>query len=277
MPTARILFLFALVLCNARLLMGGQLPGDFLDAYTPAVEILRSAYSRLSATGTLRVELPREERWSEQGFVIRADGLNRRLDIRTLNQQRMGLKPGSTLMMMATPWGSLNTRTRPESKFFDDARQTDYNHTLDSINHTSLITYPYAMEFFTTILDMLQSPAVRIQSVKRIRTDGGEVIQVVFWHRATFAGHTDEWHSQIVLVPGDGWVLQSFERIAGPDARRIKQSGRLSYTSSSGLPAVQTVQIQTMINDTIVRRESMEISEFSFSPPDPRYFTSFTF
>jgi hypothetical protein len=226
----------------------------------------------------LRLALPQEEKSSEQQFIFRADGKKRRIDVRTIAQQGMGLKVGVSVMAMATPYGSLNTEIGPNSKFFDNAQQRNYAEVVAEIDQQCLLTYPYALDSPTTILDMLQSSAVKVASVKWIRRQGQSMVQVNYHESGRHFGQSGNWISTLVLAPNDGWALRSFKREISGGSDRLAQSGELQYTSGdAGIPLVQSISIETSRNNRIVRHESVSVASVDFASPDPYYFDSFSF
>ncbi len=256
----------------------GQLPQEFVNLYRPALNRLREAYSKVTVEGTLRVELPREEKSSEQGFVMRADGKKRRLDLRTLAQQGMGLKVGATEMSMATPYGSLNTYTNPDSKFFDDAQQRKYDGIVSEIDRRCLVTYPYALDSKSTILDMLQSPAVKVKSVKWTRSQGQPMVQVDYQQDGEHAGFSGTWESMLILSPEDGWALRSFTRTLQGGSSRVSQRGELQYAGiEDGAPLLQSISVETSQGGRVVRREGITVDDTTFGAPNQYLFDSFTF
>lgn len=267
-----------LTVAGVRLARAGQLPQEFVNVYRPALERLRQAYGKVSVEGTLRLALPQEDKSSEQGFIFRADGKKRRLDVRTLAQQGMGLKVGASVMTMATPYGSLNTEMGPSSKFFDNAQQRKYAGVVAEIDQQCLLTYPYALDAPSTILDMLQSSAVKVARVKWIRSQGQAMVQVDYQETGRHAGHSGSWSSTLVLAPSDGWALRSFSRTLSGGSDRVSQRGELQYTSGDGgFPLVQSISVETSRNNRVVRRESVSVTNVDFASPDPTYFDSFTF
>ena len=267
-----------LALAGGRLVHSGQLPQEFVNVYRPALERLRQAYGKVSVEGTLRVTLPQEDKSSEQAFIFRADGKKRRLDVRTLAQQGMGLKVGASVMTMATPYGSLNTETGPKSKFFDNAQQRNYSGVVAEIDQQSLLNYPYALDYPSTILDMLQSTAVKVASVKWIRSQGQAMVQVDYSENGRHAGYSGNWSSTLVLAPTDGWALSSFSRNLSGGSDRVSQRGELQYSGGhEGVPLVQSIFVETSRGNRVVRRDGVSVTNISFGSPDPVYFDSFTF
>jgi len=255
----------------------GNLPQEFVNVYRPALDRLRQAYGKVSVEGNLRVALPQEDKSSEQTFVFRADGKKRRLDLRTLAQQGMGLKIGASVMTMATPYGSLNTETGPNSQFFDNAQQRKYAGVVAEIDQQCLLTYPYALDSPTSILEMLQTSAVRVASVKWIRSQGEAMVQVDYYEAGRHAGQSGNWNSTLILAPNDGWALRSFNRtLSGSD--RVSQHGELRYTSGdASIPLVQSIFVETSRNNRVVRRENLSVTDVDFGSPDSYYFDSFSF
>ena len=267
-----------LAVAGCRSARAGQLPQEFVNVYRPALERLRQAYGKVSVDGTLRVALPQEEKSSEQEFIYRADSKKRRLDVRTLAQQGMGLKIGASQMSMATPYGSLNTEMGSKSQYFDDAQQRPYSSVVAEIDRQSLLAYPYALDSASTILDLLRSSAVKVTSVKWIRSQGQAMVQVDYLESGRHAGHGGNWSSTLVLSPTDGWALRSFSRTQSGGSDRISQRGDLQYTSGDGgIPLVQSIAVETSRNNRAVRRESISVSNVAFGSPDSYYFDSFSF
>jgi len=267
-----------LAMAGGRFAGAGQLPPELVNVYRPALERLRQAYGKVSVEGILRVALPQEDRSSEQAFVFRADGKKRRLDVRTIAQQGMGLKVGASVMTMATPYGSLNTEMGPNSKFFDNAQQRKYGNVIAEIDQQCLLAYPYALDSPSTILDMLQSSAVKVMSVKWIRSQGQAMVQVDYHETGRHFGQSGTWNSTLVLAPNDGWALRSFKRELSGGSDRVSQRGELQYASGeSGIPLVESISVETSRNNRIVRRESVSVTKVDFGPPDPYYFDSFSF
>lgn len=267
-----------LAIAGGQFAHAGQLPQEFVNVYRPALERLRQAYGKVSVEGTLRVALPQEDKSSEQEFIFRADGKKRRLDVRTLAQQGMGLKVGASQMSMATPYGSLNTEMGSKSQFFDDAQQRPYSSVVAEIDEQSLLTYPYALDSPSTILDLLRSSAVKVNSVKWIRSQGQAMVQVDYLETGRHAGHSGNWTSTLVLSPNDGWALRSFIRTQSGGSERMSQRGELQYTSGEGgIPLVQSIDVETSRNNRVVRRESISVANVDFGSPEPYYFDSFSF
>ena len=267
-----------LTIVAGRLLRAGGLPPEFVNVYRPALERLRQAYGLVTVEGTLSTELPQEEKSSEQAFIFIADGRKRRLDLRTLSQRGMGLQVGASVMMMATPFGSLNTETRPNSKFFDDAQQRDYASVVTEIDQKSLLTFPYALGSPTTILDMLQASAVKVTKVKWIRRGGKAMVQVDYHESGRHVGHSGNWNSTLVLSPDDGWALRSFNRVLSGGSDRISQHGELQYSSGeNGIPLVESIFVETSRGNHVARREGISVKSVDFTSPDPIFFDSFTF
>jgi hypothetical protein len=256
----------------------GELPQTFTSQYRPAVERLRQAYSNLTAEGIVSITLPRDEKSSEQSFVMRAGGEQRRLDLRTLAQQGMGLKVGTSLMRMATPAGSLSTETGPQSQFFDDAQETNYDKTVAAIDRGCLLNYPYALDSQTTILDMLRGPAVKVTGIKWVRAEGQPLVQINYVQQATHAGRSGKWNSTLLLSPSDGWALRSFSRTIGEGSNALGQSGRLQYSSGpEGIPLVQAISVETSEGGRPIRSQSVQVSKIDLGAPDSESFTSFAF
>lgn len=256
----------------------GQLPQEIVSQYRPALEKLRQAYTHASFEGTSIVAIPRQDKWREQQFVLRAAGESRRLDVTTVKQWRMGLKVGSKELHLATPDGSLTTYMAPGSEFFDDAKQTGYAGTVAQIDKGSLLNYPYSLDGTTTILDMLLNPSVKVTSVKKTKSSGEPLVQIGFQETAQHAGRTGLWKSMMVLSPSDGWGLRSLTRTLGQGSDQVSQTIKVSYSGQQdGIPLVQTIAQETLNGTTPVRRESIEVTETKFGDPDNYYFTSFAF
>jgi hypothetical protein len=148
----QLLALAAVAILTPGTLFGGGLPPEFASVYRPAVDRLRQAYTQLSAEGTIAIQLPGEDKASQQSFTMRADGDKRRLDLTTEAQRGMGLKVGTTEMSMATPYGSLSTYGGAESQWFEGAQQQKYASVVASIDRRCLLNYPYALDSSGTIL-----------------------------------------------------------------------------------------------------------------------------
>jgi hypothetical protein len=267
----------ALSTCLAQLAAAGQLPQKFVSVYRPAVERLKTAYTDASIKGILNVELPREGKSSQQSFILRANGERRRLDLTTLAQQGMDLEVGATEMSMATPIGSLNTYTRPDSQFFENAQQRKYAGVVEHIDRRSLMNLPYALDSSGTVLDMLLRANVKVGSVKWIRSQGEPLVEVTYQEDARHTGQSGLWNSTLVLSPQDGWALRSFTRtLAG--SRPFTQRGQLEYASGpDGLPLVQSIIVETAEGTRILRREAVSVEEVKFGDPGPGWFDSFAF
>jgi hypothetical protein len=256
----------------------GELPQTFTSQYRPAVERLRQAYANVTAEGVVTIELPRDGKSSEQGFSLYTGGQYRRLDLKTLAQQGMGLKVGANLMQMATPNGSLNTETGPKSQFFDDAQETKYDQTVANIERGCLFNYPFALDSQTTILDMLRSPAVKVTGIKWVRADGKPLVRIDYVQEATHAGKNGKWNSTLLLAPSDGWALRSFSRTLGHGSSAHTQSGQLDYLPGpEGIPLVQSIRVETSEGGRLVRRQSVQASEVRLGKPDPEMFDSYAF
>ena len=268
----------AAMFCSTGTLLAGNLPPEFVGVYRPAVDRLRQAYSQVSVEGTIVVQLPAEDKASEQTFTMRADGDKRRLDVTTDAQQGMGLKVGATEMSMATPWGSLTTVTGPQSQWFDNAKQQKYGNVVASIDRRSLLTYPYSLDSSGTILEMLQRSSVEVSGVKWIRQQGEPLVQVTYRENARHAGHAGDWNSVLVLSPADGWALRSFSRTLNEGGARITQRGALQYERGpSGIPLVRAINVETVDGNRVTRRETVSVGDIQFGAPGREYFDSWTF
>jgi hypothetical protein len=257
---------------------GGELPQTFTSQYRPAVERLRQAYASLTAKGLVTIDYPRESKSSDQSFALRANGKVRRLDLKVVAQQGMGLKVGANLMRMATPDGSLNTETGPKSQFFDDAQETNYDKTISAIDRGCLLNYPYALDSPTTILDMLLGSAVKVNVVKWVRSEGEPMVQISYVQQATHAGQSGRWNSTLQLSPANGWALHSFSRILGQGGNALAQSGHVEYTSGpNGIPQVQAIRVETTEGSRPIHRQMVQVNSIEFGPPDPNAFTGFGF
>lgn len=258
--------------------VAGELPQTFTSQYRPAVERLRQEYANITAKGLVKIELPRDTKSSEQSFAMRAGGESRRLDLKVVAQQGMGLTVGANVMRMATPVGSLNTETLPGHQYFDDAQQTDYDKTVVAIDRGCLLNYPYALDSQTTILDMLRSSAVKVTGVKWVRIKGQPLVQVDYLQSAAHAGRSGKWNSTLHLSPSDGWALRSFSRSLGQGHSALAQTGQLEYTSSpKGVPQVQSIRVETTEGGRPIRRQMVQVNTIEFGPPEPNSFTAFEF
>lgn len=267
----------ALSTCLAQLASAGQLPSTFVGVYRPAVERLKAAYTEVSIDGTLRVELPDQEKSSDQSFIFRAIGDRRRLDLTTTAQQGMGLKVGATEMNMATPIGSLNTYTNKGSQFFDNARERNYANVVQDIDRRSRLNLPYAFDSSGTILDMLQRATVKVGSVKWIRSGGEQLVQVTYQEQGRHAGQSGIWNSTLTLSPQDGWALRSFTRTLG-GSRPYTERGELAYSSGpDGIPLIRSINVETSEGARVIRRESVSIGTVQFGDPGPEWFDSYEF
>ncbi len=148
----------------------GDLPRELVNAYRPALEAIRQAYVHGTFRGKTFVELPGQEKFKRQDFVMRAAGDKRRVDLTTTQQKNLNLPIGKRDMFMATPIGSLTTSANPGSKVFDSARQLKHATATATIENSVLLKYPYAIKGDTPILDMLLSPSVKVTDVKRVKS-----------------------------------------------------------------------------------------------------------
>ncbi len=265
-------------MCLEQWAVAGQLPPTFVSVYRPAVERLRAAYTRVSVKGTLNVEIPAESKSSEQSFVFRAGGNQRRLDLTTTAQQGMGLEVGASEMSMATPIGSLNTYTRAGSQVFSDAQQRKYGSVVESIDRRALLNLPYSFDSSGTILDMLLRSNVKVLGVRWIRQQGEPLVEVSYQENARHAEQTGVWNSTLMLAPQDGWALRSFNRTLTANARPVTMRGELQYVSGpEELPSIQAIRIETTEGSRVMRRELISINELRFGEPGREWFDSFTF
>jgi hypothetical protein len=256
----------------------GELPAAFTGQYRPAIEKLREAYANLTADGLVTVDYPRDSKSSDQQFDMRVGGESRRLDLKVIAQQNMGLKVGSNVMRMATPDGSMNAETQPGHKFFDDAQQTGYDQTVAAIDRGCLLNYPYALDAQTTVLDMLRSSAVKVNGVKWVRAEGEPLVQVSYVQQGTHAGKTGRWNSKVLLWPANGWAVHSFSRALGQGHSAITQNGHLEYTTSpTGIPQVRAIRVETTEGNQLIRRQMVQVNSIKFGPPEPYSFTAFEF
>ena len=268
----------AIVWCGLFGAARAQLPQQIVSQYRPAVEKLRQEYTHASIEGTSMLAYPEQNKSREQRFVLRAGGELRRLDVTTLKQQGMGLQVGGTTMRMATPWGSLSTRTAPGSKFFDDAKQIPYGESVAQIDKASLLNYPYSLDSKGTILDMLLKPDVKVTSAKTFESEGQQLVKIYYQEMASHAGRTGLWKSSLVLSPDEGWALRGFTRTLGQGSDAITQHANLTYSGSTdGVPHVQSIESQTVEGGTPIKREAIQVSKCNFGDPDSYYFDSFSF
>jgi hypothetical protein len=267
-----------LVLLGAASASAGELPAAFTNQYRPAVEKLRQAYSTLTADGMVTVDYPRDSKSSDQNFEFRAAGESRRLDLTVVAQKNMGLTVGANLLRMATPSGSLNAETLPGHDVFDDAQQTGYDETVAAVNRGCLLTYPYALDSQTTILDMLHSSTVKVTGVKWVREQGRPLVQIDYVQEGTHTGKTGRWKSVIRLSPDDGWAARSFSHTLGQGHRAISQTGHLEYTTTpTGIPQVLAIHVETSEGGQLIRRQLVQVNSIDFSHPEKRSFTAYEF
>ncbi len=255
-----------------------QLPQQLVSLYRPAVEKLRSAYTNLSAEGTISAALPQQEKSREQQFAFRAGGQKRRLDLKTLSQKGMGLKVGTTEMRMATPYGSLVTVMRPDSDFFDDAKETSYGNTVSKIDAGCLLNYPYSLGSEGTILDMLLSPSVKITRVKQIEDGGRKLVRIDYQQQATYAGRSGIWTASLVLSPSESWALCGFTRTLGQGSGQVLQQAKLVYSGfEEDVPLVRSIETETVAGGRTTKREAISVTEIKLGTPDDYYFTAFAY
>jgi hypothetical protein len=255
-----------------------QLPQELVSRYRPAVEKLRQAYTHATIEGTSILTYPGQDKSREQRFVMRAGGELRRLDVTTLRQQGMGLKVGGAEMRMATPWGSLSTYTAPGSTFFDDAKQIPYGDTVAQIDNASLLNYPYSLDSTGTILEMLLKPGVKVTSAKVFPSEGQQLVRINYQETASHSGRTGLWNASLVLSPDEGWALRGFTRTLGQGSGATTQRAKLTYSGSTdGIPNVQSIESETVVDRTPTQREAIQVSKIKFGDPDSYYFDSFAF
>jgi hypothetical protein len=256
----------------------GNLPRELVSRYRPAIERLREAYAKATIEGVSELNFPRDDKWRQQEFIVRANGKLRRLDVKTVAQHGMGLDVGAIEMRMATPWGSLITRTNPGSDFFDDATELPYDKTVAEIYNGSLMNYPYSLVPGTTILDMLLSSEVDITSVKAIKSKGEQLVEITYRHEAKFAGHSGRWNCRLVLSPRDGWGLRGFVRTLGSGSSQVTESASVSYSGhQGGVPLISAIESETTEGAKVIKREMISVGEVTFEAPDNDYFDSWTF
>jgi hypothetical protein len=257
---------------------GGDLPREITSQYRPAVEKLRQAYTHATVEGTVAVAYPTRGKSRVQEFAMRANGQKRRLDVKTTAQQGLGLKLGSTQMRMATPYGSLVTTATPGAEAFDDATETGYAETVAQIDNRSLLNFPYALDSNGTILDMLLSPGVKVTGVERINAEGRPLVQINYEETSRHEGHSGLWKTQLILAPDEGWPLVSFTRTLSQGSHELTQRARLAYSGNAGgIPLVESIEFESTEGRTLLRQESVKVSNFKLGDPDEYYFSSFSF
>jgi hypothetical protein len=266
--------------CVAGRLDGGELPGEFLQQYAPAVEKLQRFYTHATVQGTLKRELPLAGKSLEQKFVFRAAGVQIRLDVNTLSDNGAGSRPGGSDMYMATRDGSLVTVRRPGSKSFDDARELSYSDTKGHIEQTCQLQTIYTFGNHATLIDFLRSGDVKAVKVKRFSSQGDTYYKISYTEIAGREDQSATWKSWFVVSPSEGWALRGYCRTVGDGAGQMTFRGSLTYSGQQdGVPFVSGIESVQERGSEGVTVERDSIAVLNVVPGDPaiRYFTAFDF
>lgn len=269
--------LFAIcIVCSATVGVCGELPHSFIKAYKPALQKLISAYTNVTVEGTISHQLPQAHKSREQSFAYWAAGTSSRLDVTTTASQGMGGKLGSTEVLLSTPGASLSASWEPDSPAFDTARELSDGDARSSIETTSRLFQPYALDERENILEHLKRDSVRIVSYREVALEGRDVVKISYNDTLFEAGRKAEWKAWLILSPSEGWALRQYSRTTGEGDRQVTFQGSLEYggVSEDGVPLLQRIDCwkQQGRSQTYFERDVISISRFVLGTPSQYYF-----
>jgi hypothetical protein len=264
--------------CGARDACAQRLPSDFVAAYGPALERMRSTYAEGTVRGTISMEYPTTGRSIDRRFTLRLAGNVSRIDSSVTAQHGMDVRVGGTDIFLAQPGASMQSYRNDSGEIANRPFVEDgYNQATSSIRDLMPIAFPYTMGGRGTILTMLQSGDVKITSFKRGSVDGERMIQIKYIQQVDPDGRRGPWNAELMIAPEEGYALRQFSRTAGRGEETVTTSGTLSYSlNADGVPLLRQFE-QTEARGaaaTIVEQRTFGISEFSTEPPKSYLFSA---
>jgi hypothetical protein len=202
-----------------------------------------------------------------------------RLDVTTTADQGMGHKVGSSEAYIATDIGSMLAYTGPTSQVFDTARELSYGEAKSRIENGCPLMSPYKAVGQGTLLDILKSPAVKVDKVQNIKING-ELLVKVTYEESSSQRNLPAHKSWFVLSPSEGWAVREYSRMTGDGDSAILHCGILKYDGMhDGVPMVSRIECwqEQGPQRNLLVREIIEITSFLPVDPSDYWFTAWTF
>jgi hypothetical protein len=266
-----------IVCCCATTVEAVELPREMNSQYRTAVERLKQVYAHATISGTLKHELPQQNKFRDQQFIFRAAGPDRRIDLTTTAQRGMGFDVGATDMYMGAPYASLQTYRGPTSQVFDTADELSYQAAKSRIDDACPLDKICSLGNRGTVLDLLGSQGVTITSVKKLTSKGTPLVKIGFQEtgRNPNAAESSSW---VTLSPTEGWAVRSYHRTTGHGASEVTFRGTITYSGMhEGAPLIQHMETwqEQGPQKTCIQHDVVQVSDFSTEEPDHDYFAAF--
>ena len=271
----RLLSVSLLLFCCAGPLAAGDLPRDFVNAYRPALEIIRKNYTNATVEGTRDRFFAQTNKSFSQRFVLRVSGTWIRIDATTTAQKGLGAEIGGTRVYLATPDASLQTFQHPGSEMFDTIKQDDYSEARSRIGDVCPINYAFAFNNRESILEMLLSSNVKVTSFKKGKKSGETMFQIKYEQQTDPNGRQGPWKCELLISPDEGYALREYSRTTGQGNDQSTFRGKLTYgLDHNGLPLMQSIQCRQEQGPgaKLVERDEINISWFNTETPPDKFF-----